>query len=232
MLEKKKRITKKEMKQDTLVTSYYNAQKFFFENQVKILIGVGVLAIVVVAVILLGNKRANDNILASGLVSKVIPIYDQNQFQEAIDGDAKNQITGLKSIVDKYGSTEQGETAKIMLANCYFNTGNFEAAFENYKDYGGSNPILKATSLAGQAAYYETKKEYAKAVDLYKEASKISEIDPSNSEYLLKAGVNLLQLGKKEEAKKIFETIKKDFASTYAGQEVDRYLVQAENSNF
>lgn len=232
MLEKKKRITKKEIKQDTLVTSYYKAYNFFLEHQVKLLSGIGVIAVIVVAIILLGNKRSSDNLLASELVSKVAPLYQQSQFQEAIDGDSKNQITGLKSIVDKYGSTEYGETAKIMLANCYFGTGNYEAAFEAFNDYSGNVPILKATSLAGQADYYETKKQYEKAVDLYKEASKISENNPANSEYLLKAGINLLQLNKKEDAKKLFDTIKKDFASTYAGQEVDKYLAQVENPNF
>ena len=229
MLEKRKRISKREIKQDTLVTSYYKAYNFFIENQVRIIIGVAAVALVVVALILYSNKKATENVAAAGLLAKIMPTYDAGQYQQAIDGISATNITGLKVIVDKYGGTDAGETAKILLANCYYNTGKYEEAFESYNDYGGSVPLFKSTALAGKAAYYEWKKDYDKAADLYQEASKISEADPSNAEYLMKAGIDLMKVGKNEEAKAVFESVKQDYRTSTAAQEVDKYLVQIQS---
>jgi TolA-binding protein len=229
VLEKRKRISKKEIKQDTLVTSYYKAYNFFLENQVRIIIGVGVIALVVVAVILYSNKKSNDSIAAAGLLAKVMPMYDAGQYQQAIDGQKSTNTIGLKEIVDKYGSSESGETAKIFLANSYYNTGKFEEAYKTYDDYSGSNPLFEATALSGKAAYNEGKKDFEKAADLYQDAAKLTVANPSNAEYLMKAGINLMKVGKKEEAKKLFESIKEEYKTSSAAQEVDKYLVQIES---
>ena len=229
MLEKRKRISKKEIKQDTLVTTYYKAYNFFVENQTRILIGAGVVALVVIAIVLYANKRSNDNEAAAALLAKVIPSYELGNFTEAIDGKLNPEVTGLKAIVDKYGGTEQGENARIFLANSYYYIGKYDEALENYQDYGGSNSLFKATALAGQANCFENKKDYSKAADLFKQASSISESDPSNAEYLMKAGIDLMKLKKNDEAKELFETIKKDYKTSNSAQEVDKYLVQLES---
>lgn len=229
MLEKKKKITKKEIKQDTLVTTYYKAYNFFLEHQAKILIALAAVALIVVSIVIYSNKRSSDNLTAANLLAKVIPLYDAGQYQQAIEGIKAQNIVGLKSIVENYGSTEQGETAKIYLANCYLFLNKIDSAYEMFKDYDGSNPLFKAASLAGQAAYYETKKEYEKAVDAYKDAAKISKENPLNADYLLKAGINLLRLNKKSEAKTIFELIKKDYKNYPEAREVERYIVQVES---
>jgi tetratricopeptide (TPR) repeat protein len=228
VLEKRKKISKKEIKQDTLVTSYYKAYGFFIENQVKILIGVGVVALIVVAVILYSNKKSGDTKTASVLLSKVMPTYEGGQYKQAIEGIKASNIVGLKEIVDNYGSTEPGEAAKIMLANSYFNTNDYENALENYEDYGGSNTLFKATALAGEAAYYEAKNDLEKAASLYKDAAQVDKVNPSNSDFLLRASIDFLKVGKKDEAKNLLKTIKKDYRATSAAQEVDRYLIQTE----
>jgi tetratricopeptide (TPR) repeat protein len=228
VLEKRKKISKKEIKQDTLVTSYYKAYSFFIENQVKILIGVGVVALVVVAIVLYSNKKSGDTKTASVLLAKVMPTYDGGQYKQAIEGIKASNVVGLKEIVDGYGSTEPGEAAKIMLASSYFYTGDYENALENYEDYSGSNALFKATALAGEAAYYEVKNDLGKAAGLYKDAAQVDKVNPSNSDYLLRASINYLKVGKKEEAKSLLKMIKKDFRTTSAAQEVDKYLIQVE----
>jgi tetratricopeptide (TPR) repeat protein len=228
VLEARKKISKKQMKEDKLVTSYYKAQTFILENQARILIGAGIIAVIVVAVILFANKRASNNQSAATMLAKVMPLYDEGNYKEAITGVTAANIPGLKKIVDEYGSTEQGETAKMYLANAYSMTGNNDAAYEMYNDYSGSNPLFKTSALSGKAGILETKKEYEKAADLYQDASKISKSNPSNAEMLLKAGIDYLKAGKKDDAKNMFETLKKDYANFASMLEVDRYLAQIE----
>lgn len=229
MLERKKKITKKQMKEDTLVTTYYRVKNFVFEYQAKILIGAAAVALVVVAGILFANKAMNDNKKAAGMLSKIIPLYESTAFKEAIDGQPSTNLIGLKKIVSDYGSSENGETAKIYLGNSYLMLGQTEDAYKAFNDYSGSNPLFKATALAAKAGILESKKELEQAADLYKDAANVSKNNPSNSDYLLRAGIISLNSGKKEEAKSIFEMIKKDYKNSAAFSEVDRYLIQLES---
>jgi TolA-binding protein len=228
VLERRKKISKKQIKEDRLVTSYYQAFSFYQKYQAKILISAGAVVLIIVAIILFQNKRANDNKTAAGLLAKVMPLYEANTFKDAIDGQKVQNIIGLKAIVDKYGSTEQGETAKILLANAYSMMGNLELAYKMYDDYSGSNPLYKSAALAGKADYFESKKEYEKAANLFRDASKIVKTNPSNAEFLFKSGVDYLNAGNKEDAKTMFTTLKKDYKTSPLISELDRYLLQIE----
>jgi len=229
VLEKRKKISKKQIKEDKLVTSYYQAINFFQEYQAKILIGAGIVAVIIVAAVLWNNQRTSNNLKAAELLSKVIPLYDAGSYKDAIEGQKSANIIGLKEIVEKYGSSEQGQVAKIYLANSYSISGNDEAAYKVYDDYSGSIPEFKASALAGKAAYWEIKKEYEKAANLYKDAAKAAKTNPSNPEYLMKAGIDFLNIGNKDEAKKLFERIKKEYKTSPIVNELDRYLVQVES---
>jgi tetratricopeptide (TPR) repeat protein len=229
VLERRKKISKKQIKEDTLVTTYYRVQSFVIENQARLLIGVAAIALVVVAIVLFTNKRAKDNESAANLLAKVAPLYESGAYKEAIEGQSATNTVGLKKIVDDYGGTETGNAAKIFLANSYLLTNNNDAAYKAFDDYSGSNPLFKATALAGKAGCLETKKEYEKAADLFADAAKISKINPANADYLIRAGINYLHVGKKEEAKNLFETIKRDYKTSPVIYELDRYLAQTES---
>ena len=229
MLEKRKKISKKQIKEDKLVTSYYQAINFFQEYQAKILIGTGIVAVIIIAAFLWNNQRTSNNLKAAELLSKIIPLCDAGSYKDAIEGQKVANIIGLKEIVEKYGSSEQGQVAKIYLANSYSISGNDEAAYKVYDDYSGSIPEFKASALAGKAAYCEIKKEYEKAANLYKDAAKSAKTNPSNPEYLMKAGIDFLNIGNKDEAKKLFERIKKEYKTSPIVNELDRYLVQVES---
>ncbi|KUO60865.1 hypothetical protein APF79_05135 [bacterium BRH_c32] len=227
MLEKKKKISKKEMKQDTLVTTYYQALDFYKKYQFKILIGVAVVALVVVSSILYMNKKANDNVKASELLTAVVPVLETGAYTEAIEGQKQKNMIGLKEIVSNYGGTENGETARIYYAHALFATGKYDEAYDQYNDYSGSNPLLVAAALAGKAYVQETKKEYEDAHDNLVDAAKVSKINPSNPEYLLRAAVNLIEIKKNKEAIKLLKQIKEEYKNAGITTEVDKYLVKA-----
>jgi tetratricopeptide (TPR) repeat protein len=134
----------------------------------------------------------------------------------------------LKKIVDEYGSTENGEAAKIYLANCYSFLGKQEDALGYYEDYGGNIDYFKAAALAGRAGYYESKGDYEKAANLYSEASTLSEINAQNADYLLKSGICYIKTGDIEEAKIMFDKIKEDYPTSLANREADKYKSQVD----
>ncbi len=224
MLQKKKKLSKKEIKEDKLLNFYKAAVVFFEKYKNKIFIYAGVLVAVAALVYFYVNQKSESNEKAGLELSRIMPLYDQGAYLEAIEGRQGTNIIGLKKLVEDFGGSENGETAKIYLANCFAFLGNYDEAFKYYKDYSGSIDYFEASSLAGQAGYYAVQEDFEKAADLYLKASKISKLNSQNPDYLLNAGIYYLRTGDKEEAKILFNRIKEDYATSLAFREVDKYL--------
>ncbi|MEO8233257.1 MAG: tetratricopeptide repeat protein [Ignavibacteriota bacterium] len=226
MLTKQKKLVRKEIKEDKLVEFYYKSLNFFEENKNKVFTYLGAVAVVVIAVILYMNYKSGQNEEAANHLAKVMEMYDQGDFLGAIEGKKDVKTLGLKDIVAQYGSTENGETAKIYLANSYANLGKPDEALKYYEDYSGDIDIYQAAALGGQAGYHSVKKEYEKAADLYMKASKVSKYDVMNADYIYQAAVNYFEAGEKDQAKNLLQTIKDDYKTSSVYSQVDRYLSQ------
>jgi tetratricopeptide (TPR) repeat protein len=224
MIAKKKKLSRREIKEDKLVTTYYNTREFLENNSRTIMIYAGVIIAVAAVVFFYVNNKQQNNEAAALQLSRIMPVYDSGAYLEAIEGRPGTNVVGLKKIVDDYGSTENGETAKIYLANAYNLLGKYDEAFDVFEDYGGGIDLYKATALAGQAGYYATKGEYDKAADLYRKASRISKTNAMNADYILKSGINYLQAGKHSDAKDMFEMINKEYQTSSAFREVEKYM--------
>jgi len=192
MLQKKKKLSKKEIKKDSLLELYESSIEFFEKYKSKIMLYAGVLVVAVAAVYFYLNQKSQTNEKAGLELSRIMSIYDQGSYLEAIEGKQGTNVIGLKNLVNEYDGTENGETAKIYLANSYAFLGNYEDAFKYYSDYNGSIDYFKATALAGEAGYYANKNEFQKAADLFLKASKKSDVNSQNPDYLLNAGINYL----------------------------------------
>jgi tetratricopeptide (TPR) repeat protein len=223
MLTKKKKLSRREIKEDKLVSTYYKARGYFEENKNRIIIyGLAVIAVAAAVYFYLDAKKGSNEDAGLAL-SKVMQAYDNGSYLEAIEG-RQGVYEGLKKIVDQYGSTENGEIAKVYLGNSYNMLGKVDDALKYYEDYGGSSDLFEAAALAGEGSCYAVKKDYKKAADLYIKASRISEQNVLNPQYMLNAAINFINAGEKEKAKELLNTIKKDFAASPANKDVDRYL--------
>lgn len=224
MLTKKKKISKKVIKEDKLVTTYYKTLEFIDEYKRQIYIYGGIILVVAVAAYWYINQRAKNNEAANNELAQVLDYYSRGSYQEAIDGVPASNIVGLKKIVEDYGNTENGEAAKIFLADSYAALGKMDDAYKYYNDYDGSNKMFKATAYAGKASYYEYKKEYLKAADAFNEAAHVSKDNSENASYLLNASVDYIKAGENEKAKGLLDKIKEDYNTSMAAREVDRYM--------
>lgn len=229
MLSQKKKISKKEIKEDKLVTFMYKATKYVNDQKKNLMIGAGVVAVLVLAVVYFFYQRNINNEKAGLELSRVVPIYDMGNYSDAIKGRADAKAIGLKKIVDLYGSSENGQTAKVYLANAYFMLGNLDEAYKEYDDYGGSNEMYKASALAGVAGYFESKREFEKAAEKYLDAAHVSKTNTQNPDYLLRAGINYLGCDKKDKAKELFEKIQDEYSTSPAVRELNRYMARVED---
>ncbi len=226
MLAKKKKLSKKEIQEDKLVTTFYEAKSFYDENKTIIFSVIGGLALLIVAVLFYTSKVEENNKLASTELARVYESYNAGLYQQAIDGKPGTQEIGLKKIVDEYGGSEQGEVARILLANSYFYTEQYDKAFDEFDNYSGSDDIMIASALAGKASCYEVDGKYEEAAKYFSKAANVTKSVPANPTYLLNASINYIKVGNNNEAKIMLNKIKSDYKASPASRKVDKYLAQ------
>jgi TolA-binding protein len=227
MLKPKKKISKKEIKEDKLVTTYFEATTWYETNKKivnGVLTGIVILAIIVVAYM---NNVNSNNAKANTELGKVIPYYDQGKYDLAISGNLQENIRGLQSIVDDYGSTKAGELARFYLANSYFAQNDFDKALNYFKSVSVSDELITASALSGAASCYEAKNEFDQAASLFEKAAFKYSKDVNAAENMFDAGRNYLAAGKKEKAAELFKKVKKEYPTSIAAREIDRWIAQA-----
>ncbi len=227
MLKPKKKISKKEIKEDRLVTSYFEATTWYQNNKKVVngvLTGIVVVAIVVFAYI---NNVSSNNQKATAELGKVLSYYDQGRYDVAIAGNLQENVRGLQAIVDDYGSTKAGEFACFYLANAYFSEGEYEKALKYYLDVDVSDELISLSALSGAAACYEAQGNYEKAASTFEKAAFKSAKDVNVPDNLFRAARNYLAAGDKEKAVELFKKLKKDHQTAAIARDVDRWIAEA-----
>jgi len=106
--------------EDKLMDMYYKSMEYYENNKNRVYIIATSVVVVVALVFFYFNYKAKNNETAGIELSKVKTAYSNGLFQQAINGDSLGMSRGLQYIVDNYGSSENGQIAKVMLANCYY----------------------------------------------------------------------------------------------------------------
>ena len=228
MLTPKKKISRKEIKEDELLKAYVKASSFYYANKRYVSYAVTGLVVVVVAALIFFNNRRASNEKAATELGKVFALYDgantPGQFQLAIDGQPDRGLMGLKTIVDNYGSTESGELARFYLANAYYNVGKYDEALRQFESFSTATKLLQASAQAGIGACYEVKGEFEKAASSYEKASGILASPLSTPEYLTSAARCYGKAGQKDKAVALLKRLKVDYPSSQYARDADRYI--------
>lgn len=226
MLRPKKKISKREMKEDALVTSYVKATGWYEANKKYVSYGALALVLIVIGMLVYVNNRTASNEKAMTELGKVTMYVDNAQYVLAIDGVPERNIAGLKSIVENHGGTDAGDLARFYLANCYYQLRRFDEALEQYEDFSPGDQLLTVSRLAGIAACREAKGEYAEAAAAFEKAAVTYSSDVNAAENLANAARCFVQAGNKERALDLYTKIKKEFPKSTVARDVDRYIAQ------
>lgn len=214
------------MQEDQLVSSYYKTLDFYKKNKNVLLGGIIAIVVVIAGSFLYVNKMDSDRQEAATKMAKIMTTYESGDYQKAIEGVPGTNVAGLQTIADSYSGTEQGELASIYLAHSYYKLGKYDEAMNAYENYSGSDPLLKATALAGIGNCYVQKEQNDKAAEYFEDAASVSGKNVTNPENLEKAGINYFEAGNNEKAKEMFEMIATKYKNSPEGNEVEKYLSQ------
>jgi tetratricopeptide (TPR) repeat protein len=226
MLKPQKKISKREIKEDKLVTKYFEARQWIDANT-KILsyIGIGLVGLVVIG-FLWSRSRADSNQKATAMLAKISKYYDEGRYDLAINGVPQEGTQGLQAVVDEHGSTNAGEIAKLYLANSYFALKNYDKALGVYDDISISDKMITASAYAGMAACYEAKGAFSDAASYFEKAASKNMTSMQAPENLQRAATNYAAIGKKEKAVELLQMLKKEFPTSSYARDVDLYIAQ------
>jgi len=226
MLRPKKKISKRELKEDSLVTAYVKVTSFYDRNKKNI--SIGIVTVVVIAAVVFGylKNRGDDNQKAFVQLGRVFETYDAGDFQLAIDGAPEKNIPGLKSIVDNYGSTKGGELARFYLANAYFQLSKYDEALKEFEDFSPPDESLACSRLSGIAGSYEGLGRHREAAEYFERAATQDSKDINAAENLNNAARNYGEAGDKAKAIEVYKRLKKNYPTTNFAREADRFISQ------
>ncbi|MCU0452062.1 MAG: tetratricopeptide repeat protein [Bacteroidetes bacterium] len=223
MLQPKKKISRREIKQDQLVTRAMQVEAWALENKKYITyVGVGLVALIAIAFVW-SDRSAAAETEAMTRLAKVVPIYDRGSFQQAIDGAPAEGTFGLRSIVDEYGSTSAGMMARVYLANAYVQQGKYTEALEQYEDVSVGDRVVASGALAGAAKCHEHLGSYNDAAASYERAASLDPKNPLAPDRLLAAAANFKRAGKPAEAASAIATLRKQYPNSSYARDLDRF---------
>ncbi len=206
MLKPRKRLSKKKLKEDKLVTFYYKASAWAEDNSKYVVGAMAAVAVIVVAVYFYANSQKGNEQKASVELAKATRTFEK--------GDYQNALPLLTNLVEKYGSTESGNMGFLYLADSFFENNDYENAKINYKKFAsvfkGDEHILSA-AYGGIAACDEQSKKYQEAAQQYQKTVKKFPDSIFAANYLLRAARCYSLANMPEEAKKVYDELVKDY---------------------
>jgi tetratricopeptide (TPR) repeat protein len=207
----------------------------FFEKNKKVISGVIIAVIVIVAGILcynqfIGGPRQDK---ASTALARGQEYFNADQFDKALNGDGAG-YAGFVSIANDYSSTDAGNLANLYAGLCYANLGKWQDAvkyLESYSPKGDAMVSPAAIEALGNA--YAHVGQIDKAISTLKEAASKADDKAENGTnnslsptFLLQAGELLESENKTDEANKLYQDIKKKYVNSQLVQsnDIDKYI--------
>ena len=140
-------------------------------------------------------------------------------------------IKKLQKAVKKYDGKIGGEVSKFLLATQYMRNNKFKEAKVLLEDVSVEDTYMSAMIVGLQADCESEMKNYAGAIELYKEAAKINDNDFTSPMYLFKAGLNAEKIKKNKEATKLYEEIAFHYPNSAIAKQknMEKYKARSEN---
>ena len=216
-----------------------NREAFFMRYKKAILIAVAAIIVVIAGVFLYISQISGPREeKASTALSKGQTYFNNEMFEQAVNGDGAGFV-GFAKLADEYSGTKAGNLANLYAGLCYANLGKWAEAQKSLDAFSTEDDqMISPASQAALGDAYAHLNQLDKAVDAFKKAADMAdskaEDDTNNSLspiFLIKAGEVLENQGKKDEALKIYQDIKKKYVNSMLVQsaEIDKYIERASN---
>jgi TolA-binding protein len=221
MLTPKKKLTRREMKQDKLVTTWFKISDYLSEHFRELAMAVGGVVLVVALIFWFKWMKTRDEINASENLVQARTEYNKQDFAAA--------IPLLEKLVNEYSGTKSAGLGTIYLANAYMHTkdyANAEKYYKKYLDDVDDDPILSMSAAYGLADTHEERGEYAKAAPLYEEAANKYEESYRAPQFLISAARCFKQAGQTEGARRALQKLLDKYPKSALAEEAKLLMAE------
>ena len=224
MLRPQKKVRKKELKEDALVSSYVKVTTFYEKHKRNISIATIAVAVVIGGTLIYLKNRADDDQNAAAQLGQVFQYYDGGQFQAAIDGVPERSIPGLTSIVENFGGSPSGNIARLYLADAYYQLARYGEALDQFEEMSAGSDLLEVSRLAGVGGCCEALGRNKEAAAAYEKAATVDPKHVAAPDNLSQAARNYGLAGDKEKAVELYMRLKKNYPTSPYAREAERFI--------
>lgn len=214
--------------------SLTNKQEDFFLKYKKAII----IAVVAVVVIIAGSFAFNTFYMAprqekaSTALAKAQELFANEQFETALNGDKNKGEEGFLAVASNYSGTKAANLANAYAGLCYANLGKWQEAVKYLDEFSPEgDAMISPALLAALGNAYAHTNQIDKAVSCLKDAASKADskaedgVNNSIAPTALMQAARLLESqNKKDDALKIYQTIKEKYVNSAASMDVDKYI--------
>ena len=203
-LVKHQKLTKRQIKEDPLVTAAFRGTQIWERHGNRILLGLGAIVLVVLLVFFVSRARAQSEERASSDLFRAEMSIGQNDYQTAVQM--------LKEIVDAAPGTRAARQAMMYLGDAYASQGKPADAASWYRRAlakAGRDTEAKSAGLHGLAAALEDRGDFIQAATNYEELAKLGITDNQHGRAMLGQARCLAKAGQTQKAIAVYQAIQR-----------------------
>ncbi len=218
----RKKISKKELKEDQLITAYVTTRRFLDRHGKSVAIVAVVLVVIAIITGLVIRSKMEANVAAGYEIYKAGLMFDRGDIQGARDK--------LHFVLETYPGTANSERALVELAANHFQATNFDSAIfyaEEFLRRKPDDPILACSALAIKAASLEEKCEYMRAGNTYLEAAEEHRDLFTTPVYLVDAGRCFNLAGMDDRAVELYQRVLREYPDSKEAARANEQIARA-----
>jgi len=191
----------------------------FFEKYKKAIIitVVAVIAIVVCAILANNYYFEPRQQEASTELGKAQELFVNDEYEKA--------LPQFQKVASEYSSTDAGNLAQLYIGICQANLGKWQEAVSALESFNGTDDQMISPAAEGALGNaYANLNQLDKAVEHLKKAAQMADNMSLSPTFLIQAGQILESQGKKADALKLYEEVKKKYFNSMQYQTIDAYI--------
>ena len=179
---RRKRLTKREIKEDAFVTYSFRAIDFVKEHRSAVILGIAALLVVIVGAGYISSSRqaseeeAREQLLAGMLQQKAMSY--------------RGAAAAYEDVLSRHSGTKSAKLALLYLGHVRYELGQYEEAiahYQRYLDKEKSDKLTISQAKRGLAACMENTGRYEEAAELYENNARSLDVGDHVPEDLMSA---------------------------------------------
>ena len=209
----------RELKEDVLVTTAFQAGDWVQRNLRTIAIAVGVVVAAILATLWITKAQAK----AEGEANRILAEASANYWQ----GGYNRTIQLTDQVLEGYKTTKAANDARRMKADALFWSGSFDSAATLYQEYlkheRADSPLHEAVTQS-LAFALESKKDFPAAAKQYEALAPTAPDRASAADFYMSAARAYTLANDRAKAKAIYEKVAQEYKDTTFGRDAEVML--------